>query len=88
MKLLISSEVAFWPRTTFTKSLLSTSDISAILLALVEIGFQGEYVIQNYVASAGVRQSEKARLQVPEISEIEIVKDDAPDGIEVRLDWR
>lgn len=88
MKLLISSEVVFWPRTTFTKSLLSTSDISAIMLVLEEIGFQGEYVIQNYVASAGVRQSERARLQVPDISEIESVRYDAPNGIEVRLEWR
>jgi pyruvate formate lyase activating enzyme len=88
MKLLMSSEVAFWPRTTFTRSLLSPSDISAIMLVLEGMGFQGEYVIQNYVASTGVRQSEKAHLKVPDISEIESVKDDAPVGIDVRLEWR
>jgi pyruvate formate lyase activating enzyme len=88
MKLLISSEVAFWPRTTFTRSLLSPSDISTIMLVLEGMGFQGEYVIQNYVASTGVRPSEKAHLKVPDISEIESVKDDAPAGIDVRLEWR
>ncbi|MHA2004847.1 MAG: anaerobic ribonucleoside-triphosphate reductase activating protein [Candidatus Thorarchaeota archaeon] len=88
MKLLISSEVAFWPRTTFTESLLSPSDIIEIMQVLDGMGFRGEYVIQNYVASGGVRQSEKAHLKVPDISEIESLRNDAPAGISVRLEWR
>jgi hypothetical protein len=85
---LISSGVEFWPRTTFTGSLLSSTDISAIVHELDELGFSGEYVVQNYVASSGVRQSEKAYLKVPDISELETAKQNAPDRIKVRLEWR
>ncbi|MFW9966068.1 MAG: anaerobic ribonucleoside-triphosphate reductase activating protein [Candidatus Thorarchaeota archaeon] len=88
MKLLISSDVEFWPRTTFTASLLSASDITSIMQVLDGMGFCGTYVVQNYVASAGVRDSEKANLIVPDISEIESAKDEAPDGIEIRFEWR
>ena len=88
MNLLISSDVSFWPRTTYTGSLLSTSDIIEIMQVLDEMGYRGEYIIQNYVASAGVRQSEKDTLRVPDISEIESVRNEAPDGIKVRFEWR
>ena len=88
MKLLISSDVEFWPRTTFTGSLLSSADIMAIVQELDDLGFSGEYVIQNYVASSGVRQSEMANLEVPDISELEMATQDVPDRIEVRLEWR
>ena len=88
MKLLISSDVEFWPRTTFTTSLLSADDITSIMQVLDGMGFRGTYVVQNYVASAGVRDSEKANLIVPEISEIESAKEEAPDGIRIRFEWR
>ncbi|MHA2141135.1 MAG: anaerobic ribonucleoside-triphosphate reductase activating protein [Candidatus Thorarchaeota archaeon] len=87
-KLLIDSDVAFWPRTTFTGSLLSTADIVEIGQVLDDLGFHGSYVIQNYVASAGVRESERAKLSIPDISEVESVKDKMPSGIKVRFDWR
>ena len=88
IKLLISSDVEFWPRTTFTGSLLSSADLTAIVHELDELGFRGDYVVQNYVASSGVRESEKAHLKVPDISEIEVVMDNVPGEIEVRLEWR
>ncbi|MFW9889441.1 MAG: hypothetical protein ACFFER_14735, partial [Candidatus Thorarchaeota archaeon] len=88
MNLLISSEVEFWPRTTFTGSLLSSADITAIVHELDKLGFSGDYVIQNYVASSGVRESEKAYLKIPDISELEAATHEVPDRIEVRLEWR
>lgn len=88
MNLLISSDVEFWPRTTFTGSLLSSNDITDIVHELDELGFSGEYVVQNYVASSGVRQSEKSYLKVPDISELDAAKHDWSDRIEVRLEWR
>ncbi|MFX1261640.1 MAG: anaerobic ribonucleoside-triphosphate reductase activating protein [Promethearchaeota archaeon] len=88
MNLLISSDVEFWPRTTFTGSLLSSADITAIVHELDELGFSGEYVIQNYVASSGVRESEKPYLKVSDISELEAATQEVPDRIELRLEWR
>ncbi|MHA2064202.1 MAG: hypothetical protein ACXABY_07460, partial [Candidatus Thorarchaeota archaeon] len=76
------------PRTTFTGSLLSTKDIIEIRKVLAGLGFRGDYVLQNYVASSGVRQSEKAKLSTPDISEIESMRDKTPDGVTIRLEWR
>jgi pyruvate formate lyase activating enzyme len=88
MNLLISSDVEFWPRTTFTGSLLSSDDIRDIVHELDKLGFSGEYLVQNYVASSGVRQSEKSYLKASDISELEAATHDWSDRIEVRLEWR
>ncbi|MFW9845554.1 MAG: hypothetical protein ACFFD6_02315, partial [Candidatus Thorarchaeota archaeon] len=86
--LLLKSDVAFWPRTTYTGSLLTTNDLREILKALYDSGFRGEYVIQNYVPSPGVREKQRARLKVPKLLEIEGLQNETPEGIDVKFEWR
>jgi len=84
--LVMSSDAAFWPRTTYAGNLLSNRDIRAILELLEKVGYQGEYVMQKYVASAGTRKAEAARLRMPPREEIEPLARDTPPGIKMRLE--
>ncbi|MFW9953082.1 MAG: anaerobic ribonucleoside-triphosphate reductase activating protein [Candidatus Thorarchaeota archaeon] len=88
MKLLISSDVAFWPRTTYVKNLINLQDIEEILRVLDSCGFEGDYVIQNYVQTSGVRETEAKHLERPSLDEIKDVYQNAPAGIRVKFDWR
>ncbi len=86
--LIMNSETEFWPRTTFVGGLIDSGDIEEILSFLKSISFNGEYVIQNYVVSSGVRESESKAFSSPPLEEMDklLIKD--YDGIEIRLDWR
>ncbi len=86
--LIMASNVEFWPRTTYAGNLMDIGDLRWILRYLEDIGFEGRYTIQNYVASTGVREEEKPNLRVPEIEEVDIIKDEVPTGIELDLQWR
>ncbi|MHA2424836.1 MAG: anaerobic ribonucleoside-triphosphate reductase activating protein [Candidatus Thorarchaeota archaeon] len=85
---ILESDVAFWPRTTYVEGLLDLNDIREILTFLISIQFKGEYVIQNYVASTGVRESETTHISSPSIEHIQPILDESPSDIEIKLEWR
>ena len=88
LELLLDSDVLFWPRTTFVRNLTTPDDIRAILITLQELGFRGEYVVQNYVDSAGTREAEVAAFEKPNREELEPLRSNLPSGITMRLEWR
>ncbi len=67
---------------------MSPAEIDGVLKVLEQIGFEGEYVVQNYVHSSGVKKSEAESLRVPERGEIEPVLRRLPKGVSMRLEWR
>lgn len=87
-KLLMASDVAFWPRTTYAGKLMSPDEILGVIQVLKEIGFEGDYVVQNYVHSSGVREHEATSLSVPEKEDFDSVFGLLPDGVRMRLEWR
>ncbi|MHA2600664.1 MAG: anaerobic ribonucleoside-triphosphate reductase activating protein [Candidatus Thorarchaeota archaeon SMTZ1-83] len=88
VKLIMASDVSFWPRTTYAGDLMSSDEILGVIRVLKEIGFRGEYVVQNYVHSSGVRENEAAKLSIPNREDLDAVFDLLPDGISMRLEWR
>jgi pyruvate formate lyase activating enzyme len=88
ISMLLESDVKFWPRTTYADGLMSSEDIELIMQTLAHIGYKGEYVVQNYIESNGVRPSETYQLLKPNCEEIETIRENAPPGIALRLDWR
>jgi len=88
VEILMASDVAFWPRTTYAGELMTPEEVSGVAQVLKEIGFEGEYVVQNYVHSSGVRDHEAANLSIPEQEDLDSVFDLLPDGVKMRLDWR
>lgn len=88
IKLLLDSDVLFWPRTTYAGGLMSITDIERIINVLNSLGFKGEYVVQNYVESKGVRPSEISQLSKPSREELIVLQEDCPADIILKLDWR
>jgi pyruvate formate lyase activating enzyme len=84
--LVMGSDAAFWPRTTYAGNLMSAQDVRAILGHLDEIGFRGRYVVQRYVASAGTRKTEVPNLRIPKREELEPLVKDVPLGIKMHLE--
>lgn len=88
IELIMDSDVLFWPRTTYVGGLMSVDDIQGIFDLLSEIGFRGEYLIQNYMESAGTRKADvEGFYSVPE-SEVSEIGGSVPSGISVKLEWR
>ncbi|MHA1970799.1 MAG: hypothetical protein ACTSXE_03015, partial [Candidatus Thorarchaeota archaeon] len=88
IKLLIESDVGFWPRTTYVGQLMNADEIQRIANLLHEFGFQGEYLIQNYKKSTGTRESLVADFEEPNQSELDPLLDSMPSGITLKLEWR
>ncbi|NHJ14602.1 MAG: radical SAM protein [Candidatus Thorarchaeota archaeon] len=86
--LIMDSDVAFWPRTTYVGGLTTPEDILGIIQLLDEMGFKGEYVVQNYISSVGVRQKDTTWFYNPPRSELDPVLKDLPKKISLRLEWR
>ncbi|TFG14849.1 anaerobic ribonucleoside-triphosphate reductase activating protein [Candidatus Thorarchaeota archaeon] len=86
--LLLKSNVDLWPRTTYAGNLLSPQDIVDIIDILEELGFEGRYVVQDYVPSSGVRESEATNLTRPKKEDLEEIIDEASGGVEVDLQFR
>lgn len=88
IRMLIDSQVTFWPRTTYVGRLMKASEIQKIANLLYELEFQGEYLIQNYKESAGTRASEVATFEDPDKNELKPLLDSMPKGITLKLEWR
>jgi pyruvate formate lyase activating enzyme len=88
IRLLINSEVSFWPRTTYVGGLMNANEIQKIADILHGFGFKGEYLVQNFKKSAGTRESEVESFSEPDESELIHLFDSMPSGITLRLEWR
>jgi pyruvate-formate lyase-activating enzyme len=88
ISMLLDSDVAFWPRTTYAGGLMTATDIDMILQILSDFGYNGEYIVQNYVESIGVRTEESKLLRKPNREEIDELQKNTPPGISLRLEWR
>ncbi len=88
IKMILDSNVAFWPRTTYVGGLTRPSEILEISQLLNDLGFAGEYTVQNYVKSSGTRQDDVKDYWEPDIDEVKSVFNQIPSGIKLRLDWR
>ncbi len=88
IKLLLDSSVAFWPRTTYVGRWMHPEEIERIAYLLVDLGFEGAYLVQNYVRSSGTRESETVDFEGPSIHEIEQIRERLPPTIRLNLEWR
>ncbi|MFW9973801.1 MAG: radical SAM protein [Candidatus Thorarchaeota archaeon] len=88
IKMILDSTVAFWPRTTYVGGLTKPSEILEISQLLHDLGFAGEYTVQNYVKSSGTRPDDVKEYWEPDIDEVKSVLDQIPGGINLQLDWR
>ena len=88
IKLILDSEVSFWPRTTYVGGLIEPSDIIQISEVLSELGYEGNYVIQNYVKSTGTREEDVKDFHEPDLDEIKSCLSEIPKGITIRFEWR
>lgn len=88
IQLILKSRAAFWPRTTYVGKLMNSLEILQIAELLVEVGFTGEYLIQNFRKSSGTREDAVAELEEPNIIELDAILDRIPDKITLKLQWR
>ena len=88
IKILIESNASFWPRTTYVGGLMDSSEIHGIALLLHKLGFQGEYLVQNYKKSAGTRENEVSSFHEPDRRELDLLRESIPVGITLKLEWR
>ena len=88
INLVQNSEVEFWPRTTYVGRLMEAQEILEIARLLKRIGYSGDYLVQNFVKSAGTRAADVANFEEPDISELDSVRDNIPHEIRLRLEWR
>ena len=88
IEMIMSSNAKFWPRTTYVGGLLTPGHIVDIMRFLSEIGYQGEYLVQNYIDSAGTRKELVKEFYSAPLEELDGIRDQVPDGISLRLEWR
>jgi pyruvate formate lyase activating enzyme len=88
IQLIMQSKVAFWPRTTYVGKLMNKEEILKIAQMLVEIGYTGEYLVQNFLKSSGTREADVADFAEPDISELDSILNLIPNEINLRLEWR
>jgi pyruvate formate lyase activating enzyme len=88
IEMLIQSDVELWPRTTYAGNLLTPQDIGDIIGNLENLGFEGRYVIQDYVPSSGVREDEAPNLKRPKKEDLAEIAGAKSGKIDVDLQFR
>jgi pyruvate formate lyase activating enzyme len=88
IKMILLSDVKFWPRTTYVGKLMNPAEIQRIANLLFELGFQGEYLVQNYKKSAGTRESDVLGFEEPNENELKSLVNSMPSGVTLKLEWR
>jgi pyruvate formate lyase activating enzyme len=88
IQLLLDSEISFWPRTTYVGGLSKPYDIIRISELLAEMGYEGEYLVQNFLKSSGTRKEDVEDLYEPSEDELQSINNQIPEGISIRLEWR
>ena len=73
IKLLLTSDVKFWPRTTYVGGLTQPDQVVEIAHILRGMGFEGDYLVQNFKKSSGTRENDVSDYHEPEILEIESI---------------
>lgn len=63
IELALNSDTDIWVRTTLVRPLVSIADLHKIANMLIEVGYKGNWIIQNYVPSSGVRTEYKHELK-------------------------
>ncbi len=87
IEMVLASDVEFWPRTTYVSGLITPEDISEVVQLLDRLGFSGRYLVQNYIASAGVRTEEAATLSTPTKEEMEALRTLGSGSVRVDIQW-
>ena len=87
-KLLLDTNIAFWPRTTYVGRWMHPEEIERIANILAGLGFEGTYLVQNYVRSSGTRKSETEEFEESSSDEIEQIREKLPPTISLKLEWR
>jgi pyruvate formate lyase activating enzyme len=85
---ILDSDVAFWPRTTYVGGLSRPSDLIKISELLLDLGYEGEYLVQNFKKSSGTRDADVQSFTEPNVDEPNSVINQIPVGINLRLEWR
>jgi pyruvate formate lyase activating enzyme len=88
IEILVGSDVKFWPRTTYVGGLTSYHELLEIAEILLDLGYRGDYLVQNFKKSTGTRAKDVSTYYEPEISEIDQIVDRIPQGINLKLEWR
>jgi len=88
IRLVLDSEVSFWPRTTYVGGLTKPSDILKISILLSDLDYHGEYIAQNFVKSTGTREVDVESFTEPDEDELISIIDKIPEGISLHLEWR
>jgi pyruvate formate lyase activating enzyme len=88
IKLLIQSGVKFWPRTTYVGKLMNPNEILEIARILHRLGFQGEYLVQNFKKTSGTRADIVVDFEEAKQDELESLHTSMPSGITLKLEWR
>ncbi|MGY5855278.1 MAG: radical SAM protein, partial [Candidatus Thorarchaeota archaeon] len=88
LKLILNSQAALWPRTTYVGGLAEPSDIVKISDILLDLGYEGEYVVQNFMKSSGTRDTDVESFTEPDINDVKSILNQIPEGISLRLEWR
>lgn len=88
IQLLLDSDVRFWPRTTYVGGLTLPTEILEISGLLKEMGFEGDYLVQNFKKSSGTREKDVSDYHEPDLAELESIVDKIPPSINLKLEWR
>jgi len=88
IQLILDSKTSFWPRTTYVGGLTEPSDILRISEILLEFGYEGEYVVQNFIKSSGTREADVTHFSEPNFEEPKSIIEKIPEGIKLRFEWR
>jgi pyruvate formate lyase activating enzyme len=88
IRLILDTSVAFWPRTTYVGGLHTPSNVIQISDLLLDLGYRGEYVVQNFKKSTGTREDDVKEFIESDVSEIESILEQVPEGIQLHLEWR
>ena len=88
IQLLLDSDVRFWPRTTYVGGLTLPAEILEISGLLKEMGFEGDYLVQNFKKSSGTREKDVSDYHEPVLAELESIVDKIPPSINLKLEWR
>jgi pyruvate formate lyase activating enzyme len=88
LRLIQNSDAALWPRTTYVGHLTKPADILTIANLHSDLGYRGEYVVQNFKKSAGTRDDDVADFVEPSEDELNSIIDQIPQDVTLRLEWR
>ena len=88
IKLILESDVAFWPRTTYVGRWMHPEEIVRIAHILAKQGYEGDYLIQNFIQSSGTRKSDIIHFEQPSREEIEQIINEIPVQMALKLEWR